>query len=166
MIVAVRRRRLRSVGFTLIELLITLAVLGVLATLVVPVAQVSAQRDKERQLRLALREIRMAIDAYKRASDEGRIRKSIGATGYPVSLDRLVEGEEDLSDPTGKRKFFFLRRLPRDPMHSDPAVEDAQTWSKRAYASDPGDLRAGADVYDVTSASPLVGLNGIPYKRW
>jgi general secretion pathway protein G len=126
---AMPRQRPHSNGFTLIELLVTLAVLGVLATLVVPVAQVSAQRDKERQLRLALRELRTGIDAYKRASDEGRVRKAIGATGYPVSLDRLVVGEEDLSDPAGKRKLYFLRRLPRDPMHIDASVDDASTWA-------------------------------------
>lgn len=158
--------RAPSCGFTLMELLITLAVLGVMALLVVPVAQISAQRDKERQLHLALRELRSGIDNYKRASDEGRIRKPVGATGFPMSLERLVDGEDDLSDPARRRKIFFLRRIPRDPMTDDPLLSDAQTWSKRSYASEPNDPKEGDDVYDVYSPSLAVGLNGIPYRRW
>lgn len=152
-------------GFTLIELLITLALLAVLATLVVPMVQVTQQRQKEQQLRVALREMRLAIDAYKRASDAGRIRKSVGATGYPPTLARLVEGEEDQADPK-KQKMFFLRRLPRDPMADDPDLADEQTWAVRAYASEAADPQPGADVYDVMSASQQVGLNGVPYNRW
>ena len=155
----------RPRGFTLIELLVTLAILALLGTLVVPVAQVVQQRRHEGALRVALREIRAGIDAYKRAGDEGRIARAAGATGYPPKLEVLVQGVPDQKSPKGA-KIYFLRRLPRDPFNGDASLPDAQTWGKRSYASEADEPKEGDDVYDVYSTSGKVGLNGIPYSRW
>ena len=157
---------LRRRGFTLIELLVTLALVGVMASVVAPVLQVQVQRQQERELRLALREIRAAIDAYKAANDQGRIARAAGASGYPLNLEMLVDGVDDRRSPTPGAKLKFLRRVPRDPLHDDPSTADADTWARRSYASDAKEPAEGDDVYDVSSRSSRSGLNGVPYRRW
>ena len=150
-----KMRRLR--GFTLIELAITVAIVALLASVAVPLAEITVQRTKEQELRRALRDIREAIDAYKQAADDGRVAKKVGESGYPRRLEDLVEGIDDQKNPK-KARIYFLRRLPRDPF--------GETWGKRAYASPPNAPQEGEDVFDVYSRAEGSGLNGRPYREW
>ncbi len=156
---------MRVRGFTLIELLVTVAIVGLLATLALPMTELAVQRSKEQELRSALREIRTAIDAYKKAWDEGRIQKTVDDSGYPKTLDVLAEGVEDFKSPK-RTKMYFLRRVPRDPLVSDGRSAAADTWGKRSYKSPPDEPQEGDDVYDVYSLSKGVGLNRVPYREW
>lgn len=153
-------------GFSLIELVVTVAIVALLASAVVPLAEVSMQRSKEQELRLALRQIRTALDAYKQAVDEGRVAHDLLQSGYPPTLQVLVDGVPDASSPDGKSRIYFLRHIPRDPLFSDPTQPDEATWGKRSYESSEDAPEAGDDVFDVYSLAPGTGLNGIPYKRW
>ena len=149
---------MKSRGFTLIELMITVAIIGLLASVALPLAEVTVQRGKEAELRRSLREVREAIDAWKRAVNEGAIEKKLDKSGYPPSLEALVEGAVDKRDPKGGR-LYFLRRVPADPMGGGE-------WGLRAYASPADAPQKGEDVYDVYSRSEALGLNGIPYREW
>jgi general secretion pathway protein G len=145
-------------GFTLIELLITVTIVALLASVALPLAEVTSQRGREQDLRHALRELREAIDSYKRASDDGVIERAADRSGYPATLAALVEGVPDKRKPDAP-KIFFLRRLPRDPM-------TGEDWGLRSYASTASEPQPGKDVFDVHSLSPGIGLNGMPYKEW
>lgn len=151
-------------GFTLVELMVSIAIVGLLAILVIPSAELVMQRNQEMELRRALREIRTALDAYKQASDEGRITLAMGDSGYPKNLRVLVQGVEDQRSPT-REKIYFLRRIPRDPL-ADEYLEPEDTWGLRSYRSPPEAPRSGKDVFDVYSKSDAVGLNGRPYREW
>jgi len=148
---------MNAAGFTLIELVIAVAIVAVLASAALPLNELVVQRAKEQDLRRALREIRVAIDAYKQASDEGRILKRVGESGYPKRLEDLVEGVEDQKSPK-REKMYFLRRLPADPF--------GEPWAKRSYSSPPDDPREGEDVFDVYSVATGRGINGRPYREW
>jgi general secretion pathway protein G len=152
-------------GFTLIELIITVAIVALLASVALPVSELAVQRTKEQELRRTLRQIREAIDVYKQASDEGRIRKSVGDSGYPRKLEELAEGIDDQKSPK-KEKIYFLRRVPRDPFNTDPTLSAAASWGKRSYASPPDDPKEGEDVFDVFSLAPGKGINGQLYRDW
>jgi general secretion pathway protein G len=154
----------RSRGFTLIEMVIVVMIVGILASAAMPLAALHKRRAKEAELHEALRTVRTALDDYKLAVDSGRIAKTTGDTGYPPSLLVLVQGVKDATTPEGKR-IYFLRRLPRDPF-ADPALPAAETWGLRSYASPPDAPQPGADVFDVYSLAPGVGLDGSAYRTW
>jgi general secretion pathway protein G len=158
-------------GFSYVELMFSIAILALLAAAATPYLEKTVQRKKESELRENLREIRSAIDAYKAASDQGKIQKSVGDSGYPKNLDELVLGVPDQTD-VQKKTLRFLRKLPADPMY---AIDDStlqqdispiNTWGKRSYDSDADSPQEGADVFDVYSYSTQKGLNGIPYQQW
>ena len=152
-------------GFSLVELMFTLAVMAVLALIAVPMIQNTIQREKEFALRNALQEIRSAIDAYKRASDEGRVIRREGDSPYPKQLEDLVTGVPDQRSPS-KRNLQFLRRIPRDPFASDQSSSPADSWGKRASTSSLEDPKEGDDVFDVYSRSTKMGLNHFPLNQW
>ncbi len=155
---------IKARGFTLIEVVITVAIVALLATIAAPLAETVVRRGKEQELKTALYQIRDAIDAYKFAADAGYIQKDAAGSGYPPSLDALVEGARDLRSAAGDN-IYFLRRIPRDPF-ADSRLEPALTWGLRSYQSPPDDPRPGNDVFDVHSLAPGTGLNGIPYREW
>ncbi|MFQ6404423.1 prepilin-type N-terminal cleavage/methylation domain-containing protein [Methylophilus sp. 'Pure River'] len=150
-------------GFTLVELLVTLALLALLVTSASPVLQLNTKREKERELKRALWQIRDALDAYKDAVDQGLIKKTAEGSGYPPNLAILVTGVENAQD-TKKKKLFFLRRIPRDPFAADTEQNNAGTWRIRAYDGALDEM--AQDVYDVSSRSPAMGINQQPYSEW
>lgn len=155
----------RSFGFTLIEMLVVVVIVSVLASIGLPMAEMAHRRAQEEELRHALREIRSALDAYKRRSDLGHIIRSVGDSGYPPDLSALVDGVVDIHSPTGE-KIYFMRSLPRDPFAPADVRSAIDTWALRSYASPSTDPKPGRDVFDVHSKSREVGLNGTPYHTW
>jgi len=151
-------------GFTLIELVVSLTILALIATMALPMGEVIVQRNKEQELRKALRQIRESIDAYKQSYDDGHMIRKADESGYPPSLAVLEEGVVDARSPEEKM-IYFIRRVPRDPFAPEniPATE---TWQLRSYESSVDNPQEGDDVFDVYSRAQGNGLNGIPYRDW
>jgi general secretion pathway protein G len=166
--VAVRNRR----GLSIIELIVTVVILSVLGMLVLPLAQMTAKRTKELELRRNLREIRTAIDKYKDTYDEAVKQKkktniSLDESGYPKTLEVLVEGEVDPSDPKGEKKIKYLRRIPPDPFNHTKSKDAKDMWGLRSYKDKPdSDQWGGEDVFDVYSLSNETAIDGTKYKDW
>jgi general secretion pathway protein G len=152
-------RRRTQAGFTLAELVMVAGVLVLLAAVTLPIAKFSSRRIKEMELRQALREMRAAIDEFKRYSDMGMIPVDLGTDGYPAKLDVLVDGVE-LAGQVDK-KLKLLRRIPIDPMTGE------REWGLRSYQdAQNSTFWGGENVYDVHSLSRGVGLNGVRYSEW
>jgi len=152
-------RRRSAKGFTLAELVMVAAVMVILAAVTLPVAKFTARRTKEMELRSALRQMRNAVDEYKRYSDMGLIPVDLGTEGYPAEMDVLVEGVDIVGQVDKKLKL--LRRIPVDPMTGEAE------WGMRSYQDDADATSwGGENVYDVYSLSEGVGLNGVPYSKW
>jgi len=154
-----RRSGKTQKGFTLAELVMVAAVMVILASVALPVAKFTSRRTKEMELRADLREMRYAIDEYKRFSEMGLIPIDLGTEGYPSDLDILVEGVEVVGQIDKKLKL--LRRIPVDPMTGE------REWGLRSYQDEPDSTSwGGENVYDVYSLSGGVGLNNVPYREW
>jgi len=151
-------------GFTIIELLVTVALVSLMASIAIPAGELLVRRAQERELKETLRDLRGAIDAYKRASDQGRIALAVGDSGYPHRLSDLL-GVHDQKDPTGAH-IRFLRKIPRNPLNTNQEVAPERTWGLRSYASDYRNPQPGRDIFDVYPLTEGKGINGVPYKQW
>jgi len=154
------RRKAGTKGLTLIELIVAFTIMLVLATLAVPLAKARVRRERERELRSALVEIRHAIDKYKDASDQGLLGPTkLGSEGYPESLEILVEGVKKAGQ--ANTKIRFLRRIPKDPM------TNTTDWGKRSMQDDPKSSGGGGqNVFDVYTKSTEKAADGTSYSEW
>ncbi len=154
-----RRRFLSQSGLTLLELVVASAILAILASAALPVARVTIRRQKERELRTALREMRNAIDRYKDLADRNLIQVELGTEGYPKDLEILVEGVKLAG--VADRRIRFLRRIPVDPM------TNSADWGLRSVQDEPDSQSwGGQNVFDVYSRSAGISLDGTAYKDW
>lgn len=156
-------------GFTLIEMVVVVAIVGILAAAAVPVVEMSVRRTQESALREGLRSLRQALDAHKAAVESKRIAAGPTGSPWPARLEVLVEGVP-LLDAQGKPaaegpRLYLLRRLPRDPF-TDSKLPAAETWALRSSQSPPDDPQPGEDIFDISSRSTLVALDGSRYRDW
>lgn len=149
----------RRQGFTIVELIVAFTIMSILATAALPLARVTIQREREIELRRALREMRDAIDKYKMASDQNMIEKKLDTEGYPPDLQTLVDGVELMN--TVDKKIKFLRRIPKDPMMGNT------DWGLRSYQDDPDSSSwGGQNVFDVFTKNQGTALDGTKYSDW
>jgi len=150
------RNAKKQSGFTLIELIVATTILLILSTMALPLARVTIKREKEKELRAALWQLRDAIDRYKDAADQNKFQVKAGTEGYPPDLDTLVKGVD-----VGSKKLRFLRKIPTDPMTG------STEWGMRSMQDDPdSDSWDGNDVFDVYTKSTGSALDGTKYKDW
>src|SRR5262245_13356300 len=150
--------RRRQAGLTLVELIFTVTIVSILSMAALPLARVSIKRQKEVELRRALREMRDAIDRYKDASDRGFVEVKFGSDGYPPDMETLVKGVTQLN--AVDKKLRFLRRIPRDPM-------TGSEWGMRSSQDSPdSNSFGGQNVFDVYTKSSGTALDGSKYSDW
>jgi general secretion pathway protein G len=153
-------RRQHQRGLTLVELIVAFTILMVLTSMSVPLARYKVRRDKERELRWALHEMRTAIDRYKDAADQNKFQVKIGTEGYPETLEVLVDGVKMAQDASGK-KMRFLRRIPRDPF------TNSTEWGLRSTQDDPKSTSwGGQNVFDVYTKTFERAADGKSYSEW
>ncbi|SDS21120.1 general secretion pathway protein G [Halopseudomonas litoralis] len=145
-------------GFSFIELMIVLSVLGIMAGLLFPLAEVAMTRQKEAALKQALKDIREALDEYRLVTQSG-LFESHTESGYPARLEQLTERH-------GFSGRVFLRAIPADPFYVGEATSASNTWRFRAFQSPPDNPQSGQDIFDVLSTSDQLGSNGLPYSEW
>ena len=144
-------------GYTLIELIVATAILTILTMMALPLARVTIQRERERELRRDLWEMRDAIDRYKDAAEQGKFQTKVDTMNYPPDLETLAKGVEG----QGGKKYRFLRSIPTDPMTR------STEWGLRSMQDDAdSDSWGGQNVFDVYSKSDGTGLDGTKYKDW
>jgi len=155
-------------GVSLIELIVTMTILAILASVIMPLTEMTARRSRELELRRNLRVIRTAIDdfkkSYDKAVDDKKIIPSLNKSGYPESLQQLVDGHDFGGLYPVKKKF--LRRIPVDPLNPVRSGEEPK-WGLRSYADKPdSNMWGGEDVYDVYSLNEGTAIDGSKYKEW
>ena len=154
-------RNSAQAGMTLLELIIACTILLVLSSMALPIARFTVIREREKELRLDLREMRQAIDKYKDLADQQKIRVELGSEGYPPDLDTLVKGVALGGSGAAGKNIRFLRRVPKDPMTG--RVE----WGMRSVQDDPDSTSwGGKNVFDVYSKSTGIALDGTKYSDW
>ena len=147
-------------GLTLVELIVAFTILAMLTTMALPLTRYKVRRDRERELRHSLDQIRKAIDDYKDAALSGKIQVKLGTEGYPESLEQLVEGV-NLAQSAESKKIKFLRRIPKDPM------TNSYDWGKHSMQDDPGSQSwGGQNVFDVYTKSTETARDGTKYSDW